>query len=264
MRYQMPGRDLVCRTDVQASPRRAKELIRASIRRGMIREKHELAEDRLVKSLAMSRNSIRAALRTLAEEGIVTRRTRLGTSVNHPILDISLGESLPFAAFTAEGQQLVKTQVLDDRVVTAPKYIAERLALETDQVQLIEYLICYGSNPVCVRSGYLPVTDPPRHYNATLASIASTFPVLFGKELGEYECAVEVSRADGVTSRLLEIEEGAPVLLQEVLLRDEFGTPSAFSYTAFRSDLVTLSVRFANACSRDRDKRDEACVSEHS
>jgi DNA-binding GntR family transcriptional regulator len=185
-------------------------------------------------------------LRVLADDGILTRRRNFGTSVKTPIMEISLGEMLPSDAFTADGRTGVKTQLLDQRIVAAPRYIAERLDLETDRVQIIEYLVSYNCTPLCIRIGYLRVTDPPTNYLDTPASITTTFPVLFGKELGEFECAIEVSRADAATSRLIGVEEGDPILLQEVLLRDESGVPQALSYTSFRADLVTLSVSFSN------------------
>jgi GntR family transcriptional regulator len=221
MKRRMPSSSSLRPEEIQTSPRRATNIIRASIRRGMIREKNQLSEERLVESLAMSRNSVRAALRVLADDGILTRRRNFGTSVKTPIMEISLGEMLPSDAFTADGRSGVKTQLLDQRIVAAPRYIADRI-------------------------GYLRVTDPPTNYLDTPASITTTFPVLFGKELGEFECAIEVSRADAATSRLIGVEEGDPILLQEVLLRDESGVPQALSYTSFRADLVTLSVSFSN------------------
>jgi DNA-binding GntR family transcriptional regulator len=109
-------------------------------------------------------------------------------------------------------------------------------------VQLKECLVRYHNEPICIRLGYVRATDPPTRFVDRAASVATVFPVVFGSELAAVECTIEMSRADAATSRLLGIDEGAPLLLQEVLLLDESGAPRELSYTHFRSDLVTLSV----------------------
>ena len=83
---------------LQTSSRRAHDLIRSSIRMGMVPRSAMLMEHKLVSGLATSRNAVREALQLLATEGLVERSVRTGTRLIGSILEVPIDQFLPLVA----------------------------------------------------------------------------------------------------------------------------------------------------------------------
>lgn len=225
---------------LQTSPRRAHDLLRSSIRAGLITGNTLLIEDALVHSLSTSRNAVRAALQMLVQEGLVERRPHHGTSVIGEILQVPLDQLVPPGAFE-NGR--VAVQELDHREIPASGYIKDRLEMDDGVVDVMEVLISFDGEPMSVRISYIPVGARPVQRVVEAIPLALAFQQVFGVPMGASEAAIEAVAAAGSASRLLGVPEGAPVLMQEVLLRDRDGAPRELSYTHYRGGRVSLAVQ---------------------
>jgi GntR family transcriptional regulator len=231
------------RRRLQTSPHRAHDLIRSCIRTGLFGENGTLEESALIRSLSTSRNAVRQALQMLASEGLLDRRPYRGTTVVREILDVDFNQLVPSTAFvTPRGH----VREIDHRQIPGTTYIRRRLAIEDDiPVDMSEVLITVDHEPLSVRVSYIAAMDGPVQRGTEIVPFAEGFPLIFGVELGQWEASIGAVPAGPSTSRLLNIPEGTPLIVEEMLLRDVKGVPRELSYTHYRADRVALSVNQA-------------------
>ena len=227
---------------LQTSPERAHDVLRSSIRTGRIRGDAPLIENRLITSLATSRNAVRQALQMLAQEGLVERRPRHGTSVVSTIMEVPIYHLLPSAPLDPARMTV---RELDKRQVPAVDYVSERLGGTKGMLDVVEVLVLFDGEPMSRRVSYVRAGNEPVERVWDAVPLALAFEKVFGIEFGDAESSIEAVPASANASQLLGITPGAPLLVQELLLRDRLGVPRAFSYTHYRADRVSLTVRCA-------------------
>jgi GntR family transcriptional regulator len=227
------------RRRLQRSPHRVHDLLRSGIRTGLLSGDAALIEDALVASLAASRNSVRQALQMLAAEGLVLRRPNLGTTVVGSISEVPLEEIVSRAQMGAPSVTVVE---VDRREIPSTDYLRARLETDLATVEVDEVVIYADGEPRSVRVSYVPWQGAPCPRTRDVIPVPQAFEQVFGRPLGECEVSVSAVAAGPSLSGMLGIAEGAPVLVEEVLLRDVDGRPREFSYTHHRADRVALSI----------------------
>jgi len=241
--------------ELQTSPRRAHDLIRASIRLGLARDGQLRNEHVLVQDLATSRNAIREALQLLASEGIVTRQPRFGTRAAARIVEVPLAASVPPAEqrLTATSETPVDAAEvtilqLESRYVPTTPVMRHRLRTDDTSALMNEQLVTFDGVPVMVRVAYCPssrVTPQMReHVNETqyeARPMGQALEALFGVPFGTVENAIEAVPCESRSAALLDVAVGTPVLMRELLISALDGTPYTLSYCHYRSDRVALT-----------------------
>jgi len=114
----------------------------------------------LARELGVSRTTVRAALHTLAEDGIVSRRRRHGTIVNDHMLhgSLPLNRLLSFRELVEQSGYVATVDPLVRRVEVPPPAIATALGLASDeQCLVIERLLRADGVPAITVSDVLPV-----------------------------------------------------------------------------------------------------------
>lgn len=233
----------------QASPRRAYEQLRSSIRVGSVGPDELLAELRLGEQLGVSRNSVRAALQLLAEEGLVVRRTKTGTRTSQrSIVEIPVGEVLPRDFDDRARYPEITVHHLGYEVVRSPEAVRVPLSMPDRPTLVIEQLSVWHGEPLYIRTGYIPLHEPPEDLlarvsslDADLRSFAESFRYLFGRAPGRRRAAVEAVPATSDTAGLLELPVGRPILLRQLVMHDDEGAVREVSFTHFRGDRVALA-----------------------
>ena len=231
------------------SSRRIYELLRASIRDGSIGAGEQLDEQRLVRAYNGSRNSVRRALQALAEEGLLDRTRRVGTSLSRTIVPVAPTDVGPrvYEGTPHEGRLAVET--LECTRVIAGREVARRLQIEpTAEVMRIEQVGNYDSEPLYVRTGYLVTDLPAPAFLALLDRCHVDYPPLpvvfervFGRPYGASIYSVEAVALEERIAALLHVEPEVPTLLRELTTADVDGRPFELSFTYFRSGRVALS-----------------------
>jgi GntR family transcriptional regulator len=217
--------------------------LRAGIRDGSIAPEQRLHENDLVATFAANRNAIRRALQMLAQDGLVERHTRTGTTVASPIVTFSATGILPLG-----GIDDLRVVEIDQDVIPMPPALAARMGSDSPQVLAYSQLGLIGDLPLYVRSGYAPRFAAGPHYfdhveegDRDLRPMEVAFRRLFGVGLGVVEGVVEWAPAEASLAKLLKLAAGSPLLIREMLLADEHGRAREFSVTYFRGDRVSLS-----------------------
>ena len=181
-------------------------------------------EQELAGEFFVSRNTVREALATLKDEGLIDRGPRTGTHVairkfDHG-LDALVGRKEHF-----KGYGEIRNEVRATLSVSAPPSVASRLELHPgESVVFIERLRYLGDLPLS-----LEVND-----------VFSLIEEVTGRRLGGASLAVESVAADAHSAAILQIPDGAPVLLLERLTHLEDGRPVDLEYIRMRGDRITL------------------------
>jgi GntR family transcriptional regulator len=205
------------------------------------------SEPELAAAYSVSRATVREALQSLENEGVVRRIHGSGTFVNQVqprvsgALDVDLGVT---EAVQAANQRL-GVQVLRVDETAAPREIAERLALPpAGRVLVIERLILANDRPAALAVDAIPARIA--HAASTAYRDGSVYRHL------ERDCGVvlvggvaHVSAVDATDrmARLLRVDEGAALLRMEQVERSEDGDLVLYSLEHYVPTCFDLTVR---------------------
>ena len=229
------------------SPRRVYELIRSGIRRGTMPHDEVLSEQHLIETLGATRNAVRKALQMLADDGVVLRARRAGTSIAHDIVAVRDGEVGPraWAGMPDAGRLTVETR--ECRRITAPAVIQEFIGSDVESVILLEQIGRMNAKPLYLRVGYCITDFEVDEFIQRVESNHGEYPPIavahhriFGTTYGGSSSVVEAISCQERAAELLEMQVGSPVLLRELITRDTAGRPSELSFTHFRADRVAI------------------------
>jgi GntR family transcriptional regulator len=200
------------------------------------------AEGELASEFFVSRNTVREALAALKAEGLIGRGPKVGTHVAIRKYDHDLDALVGLKA-TFKGYGEIRNVVRVAMAVAAPPAVANRLQLDRgEEVIFIERLRFLGDLPVSLDMTYLA----PDIGAAVLANSLETNDIFAlieeatGHRLGTAALAVEAVAADAHTAALLEVPDGAAVLLLERLTHLDDGRPVDLEYIRMRGDRITL------------------------
>lgn len=206
-------------------------VLRSSILSGRYGEGDYLpAEMALVEAYGVSRATIRRALETLADEGLIDRQAGKGTRVTGTGLRVELEERRRAAEEGARGTEVAVINVGD--ALTPPDAAAALdLAAGTRTLQVTRLRTSDGL-PLRYLTAYLPVDigeQVARHdlSNATLLSALEAAGTLIDSARDE----VGATLADPLSARLLEVRVGDPLLEIASTMFDPKGRAIAFQRT---------------------------------
>jgi len=203
---------------------------------------HDLAAE-----FRVSRETIRAALNGLEDDGLIRRQARVGTSV------AALPRMTPDARltglvedFTALGLD-TETVVLHRKFITPPSELRERLMLPSGQPAFwVERLRYIGGEPLAYHEAFMPQSLGEVLARRDLRKVALIHELnRLGSTLVEQEQKVEAIVADTNHAQMLKIALGAPLLVVTRLCVTRGDARRVLFRTHFRADryYYTVSLR---------------------
>ena len=199
-------------------------------------------EAALAIEFAVSRNTIREALSTLKNEGLIERGPKIGTHVAQRKFDHGLDTLLGLKeTFKSFGE--VRNEVRAAMAVAAPPAVAQRLQLNPgQQVVFIERLRYLGGLPLSLDLTYLEPEIGAGVLSHSLESddIFALIEQLTGHRLGAAALALEAIPADAHSAIALQVPDGAPLLMLERLTHLDDGRPVDLEYIRMRGDRITM------------------------
>ena len=199
-------------------------------------------EAELAKEFFVSRNTVREALTTLKDEGILDRGPRTGTHVAIRKYDHGL-DALVGLKETFKGYGEIRNEVRAAMTVSAPPSVANRLQLPPGEpVVFIERLRYLGDLPLSLDMTYL-AADIGRdviEHSLEVNDVFALIEQVTGQRLGNASLAVEAVPADPHSAAILQVPENASVLLLERLTHLADGRPVDLEYIRMRGDRITL------------------------
>jgi GntR family transcriptional regulator len=190
----------------------------------------------------VSRNTVREALATLKDEGLIERGPRTGTHVAIRKYDHGL-DALVGLKETFRGYGDIRNEVRATMTVSAPPSVANRLQLSPGEpVVFIERLRYLGDLPLSLDMTYLvpDIGEAVIAHSLETNDIFALIEQVTDQRLGSANLAVEAVPADAHSAAILQVPDGAAVLLLERLTHLADGRPVDLEYIRMRGDRITL------------------------
>ena len=203
------------------------------------------SEDMLAEEYQVSRITVRQALASLEQEGLVLRQRGKGPFVSDNVSDFGL------PLFTGSIEDLVlmgirtKTEVLATDWIDGPKNIREKLQVESGQILRIEKIRSIEGGPFSHVFNYLPA-DIGEKVPPDLVTKKPMLMILedeLGIRATEAEQSVEATIADAEVAPMLDIRVGDPLLKAERTVYDNKGRPVEYVSVLYRADKYAFSVK---------------------
>ena len=220
--------------------RQVRNLIADQIRSGEIPQGSQLPAERLLaEQLNVSRVTLRRALTTLAEEGLLTPSHGRGWYAVPPPLSEPPNALMSFTDLAQSIGAQTHTQVLFSGVVKASSEQARLLRVRTG-VRLfhLERLRFLDDFPVAITSSWIPLARVPGLESRDFA-VDSLYRVLQDRydiraTRADFQVEARVAGADD--ARHLDLGEGAPLLVALQTTEDQHGDPFELSRMVYRAD----------------------------
>jgi GntR family transcriptional regulator len=206
------------------------------------------SEDSLVQEYAVSRTTIRAAIQSLIQRGLVEIRRGKGTFVTHPKMTQELTELTGFVEdMEALGRQPT-AKVLDRQIVAASQLVARRLALpQGAPVVRIQRVRLADRVPLSFDETYLPkeLGEKLMADNLKTEPIFSLLEQKYHTPLVEAEYQLEAVCADATVAKALRIGVGSAIFLIERTSYSIGHRPVDYEKLHYRGDRIRFVTRLA-------------------
>jgi GntR family transcriptional regulator len=190
----------------------------------------------------VSRNTVREALATLKDEGLIDRGPRTGTHVAIRKYDHGL-DALVGLKETFKGYGEIRNEVRATMTVAAPPSVANKLQLSPGaSVVFIERLRYLGDLPLSLDMTYLApdIGHEVIEHSLETNDVFALIEQVTGRRLGNAGLAIEAVPADAHAAAILQVPDGASLLLLERLTHLDDGRPVDLEYIRLRGDRITL------------------------
>ena len=219
---------------------KVRRLLAAEITAGRIKAGSRLVPERLLcEQLGVSRVTLRRALRSLVEQGLITPSAGRGWYATPGQLSEPPGALMSFTALAAAQGVTPQARVLARAVRESTADEADQLDLgRGDTVLALERLRLFDEAPVAIQASVVPLD----RVGSGIAEIDFATASLYSA-LEQYDAtptraayAIEAQRADQRVARLLDIEAGAPVLVTTQTTYDQRQRAVEWGRITYRAD----------------------------
>lgn len=216
------------------------DTLRGRIKAGVWRVGDQLpGEIELCSTFNVSRPVIRQAFNTLIDEGLVVRLKGKGTFIAEPKIREGLFQQLTgfYQDMVDQGYAPV-TQVLKQEIVPANPHVATQLGLEPGaQVIEIERLRFVQDMPIVLVTTYIPYVLCPALLSTDLSQRSLyAFLEQSGLSIVHGRRTVEAVPAKEYEANLLQVAQGAPLILLNSVSYMGDGAPLEYYYAFHRGD----------------------------
>lgn len=196
------------------------------------------SEHELMDKFGVARGTVRRALKTLVDEGLLEQHHGKGTFVAEPGISHPAGvRPLSFAKSLKKQGKDFTTKVIDLRVVAAPVDVAEELEIETiSPVMFLRRVRSVDGEPVMVQESWNNLTQCPGldRIDYTKENLFDAVERCSGGKIKYSKMRYQARVAGKEHGELLACEDTAAVLLLEQTITLDTGIPIEWSNTWFK------------------------------
>jgi GntR family transcriptional regulator len=204
------------------------------------------AERDMARRLGVSRMTVRQALSSLADRGLVQRGVGQGTFVSGAgKVDHELGEAAGLTEVVARHGLVAGARVLEARERPAADDVASALGLDPGEgVYRVRRLRSAGGRPIVIEDSWLPVELVPGLLERDLAgSLSALLRDGYGLVAAYAVEALETAAAGAYEARALAVQLGSPLMVVDRVLHAADGRPIAYARDRYRGDRARFLVR---------------------
>ncbi|UNT01299.1 GntR family transcriptional regulator [Streptomyces tubbatahanensis] len=192
-------------------------------------------EIELAGRLGLSRPTVRQAIQSLVDKGLLVRRRGIGTQVVHSQVRRPMELSSLYDDLEAAGQRPA-TRVLRESVGEATAEVAAALGVpEGAEVRSVERLRLTHGEPMAYMRNHLPADLLPLERAELEATGLYRLMRAAGVTLHSARQAVGAKAADAAEAELLGEEQGAPLLTMQRTTYDDTGRPVEYGAHLYRA-----------------------------
>jgi GntR family phosphonate transport system transcriptional regulator len=202
-------------------------------------------ETEIAETYRVNRHTVRRALATLAERGLVRAERGSGTYVEARKLAYPLKSRTRFSEIVGAGGLEPRGQLIEAAITPATPALAKALGLKTNtQLIRIESLRFADKLPICVSTKWLSA-ERFADSGKLFARMRSMTKVLAYYGVSDYRRAatrITADIADATDAARLDLPLGRPVLIVDSTDVDADGTPLLTTHARFAAERVAFSV----------------------
>ena len=202
-------------------------------------------ETEIAEIYRVNRHTVRRALATLAERGLVRAERGSGTYVEAPKLTYPLRSRTRFSEIVGAGGREPDGKMIDTSVEAAPRDIAKQLGLKAGAPLVrIEALRFADRTPICVGTTWFPANRFP-DAAAVYERLNSTTRMLAHYGIRDYRrlsTRITAGIVDATDAARLDLALGRAILIVDSTDVDMEGTPLKVSRSRFVAERVEFTV----------------------
>lgn len=207
---------------------------------GMLKPGQRLPTERdLSESLGVNRMTLRQALHRLESQGLLERRQGAGTFIAAPKIERQAGKLVSFTRGMQKRGYTPGASVIEFETRPAEASVARELRVRTSApVYFIRRLRLVNREPALLESYVMPVAYFPRldRHNLSKRSMYEVLATEYGVQVVRARQSLEPTVATEFEARLLGVEQGAPLMLEQRLGFDANDRPVEYGRDLYRGD----------------------------
>jgi GntR family transcriptional regulator len=190
----------------------------------------------------LSRITVRQAVTSLVEEGLLHRHQGRGTFVREQRQDLPLSDPDHFLATAFDRAPAGSVTLHEAGTVPCPDWVAARLGIVAEApVHKIRRLLHRDGAPAAIRTGFVPAALAPDLLSLTLTDPTHLLLERLGLAAQEAQERLEVIGADAWRAGLLGLPDRTPLVLTERVAFDAAGRALECARTYYRADAFSFT-----------------------
>ena len=221
------------------------EELETSIRNGVYKPGDKImTEAEMAKEYGVSLITVRKAVGSLMEKGLVVRKQGKGTFVTKPKYSRNMKKLQSFTEMCEQMGVKPGAQVLENRLIRADKKVADRLGIEPgSNVVYISRLRLADGEPVQVEKSYFPLKYAfLLEEDLNNGSMFECLKEKAGAKVASSEKMIELCRATAEEAALMDVKKGDYLLFVKSTAYDENGEPMYAGIQLINGDRFSLYV----------------------
>lgn len=221
------------------------EELETSIRNGVYKPGDKImTEAEMAKEYGVSLITVRKAVGSLMEKGLVVRKQGKGTFVAKPKYSRNMKKLQSFTEMCEQMGVKPGAQVLENRLIMADKKVADRLGIEPgSNVVYISRLRLADGEPVQVEKSYFPLKYAfLLEEDLNNGSMFECLKEKAGAKVASSEKMIELCRATAEEAALMDVKKGDYLLFVKSTAYDENGEPMYAGIQLINGDRFSLYV----------------------
>ncbi|WP_315785902.1 phosphonate metabolism transcriptional regulator PhnF [Bradyrhizobium sp. SZCCHNPS1003] len=202
-------------------------------------------ETEIAETYRVNRHTVRRALATLAERGLVRAERGSGTYVEAPRLSYPLRSRTRFSEIVGAGGREPRGQLIAASEEPATRELARELRLKTGAPLVrIDALRLADKTPICVSTSWLSSERFPEagHIFASVRSMTALLAHYGIRDYRRGTTRITAAIADASDAARLDLAIGRPVLVVDSTDIDADATPLVSKRSRFAAERVTFEV----------------------
>ena len=221
------------------------EELETSIRNGVYKPGDKImTEAEMAREYGVSLITVRKAVGSLMEKGMVVRKQGKGTFVTKPKYSRNMKKLQSFTEMCEQMGVKQGARVLENRLIAADKKVADRLGIEPgSNVVYISRLRLADGEPVQVEKSYFPLKYAfLLEEDLNDGSMFECLKEKAGAKVASSEKMIELCRATAEEAALMDVKKGDYLLFVKSTAYDENGEPMYAGIQLINGDRFSLYV----------------------